>query len=154
MCWLSKNDIQYTAESRIPVYKIMIISGVLTRVLRSFYRGAIYDLHTNHINGLETPEKCVDGTTLETKYRIDIGLHSYGVSNTTCNRYDSQLMVVSKNTRETLDSYPICPTGFYISNLAKVFGYIPVGAKYYVNEHGEYVSNEIVLTDIEEYTRN
>lgn len=155
MCWISKNKpVQYTAESRIPVYKIMIVSGNFNKILRSYYRQAEYNLNTNHVNDLATPEELIDGFTLKPKYRIDIGLHSYSASNTVCLRRYSYLTVISKKTKEELDSYQIpFDTIFQMTRLAKVSGYIPVDAKYYVNEHGEYVSNEIVLTNIEEYIR-
>lgn len=164
MCWQSKNKpVQYTAESRIPVYKIMVVSGNFNNILRSYYRQAEYNLNTNHVNDLATPKELTDGFTLKPIYRIDIGLHSYSASNTVCLRRYSYLTVISKKTREELDCYqmpfdrrvlqPPFDRILQITHLAKVSGYIPVDARYYVNEHGEYVSNEIVLTDLEEYIR-
>lgn len=155
MCWISKKEpVQYIAESRIPVYKIMLVGRVTSKILRSYYRQAMYNLNTNYVSDLATPEECIDRITLKPRYCIDIGLHSYSTSNTVCLKRASHLMVVSKKTKELLDSYPIpYPTALQIiTSLAKVSGYIPVDARYYINEHGEYVSNEIVLTDIEEYT--
>ena len=131
MCWITnKKAVCQLATKNIEIFKIMIFNSSNTVV--SYYQEFKYKLN-----------KAYDTKELEVIYSHDYdygeiyeGFHSYASD---CTVRKGNVISVW-NDVNFLDSYNI------YSVIVK--GYIPVGAHYYLNERGEYVSDEIYLTEI------
>lgn len=139
MCWRTKQNIflrPIKTKGDIPIFKICRYIRNEDYIL-SFHQDFLYNL--NKVYTLETPYIDLNWTT--TTASIYEGFHSYI---TDCKLYDNlvgHLYVMGINA-ERIGCYPK-------SQVVKVFGYIPKGSTYYINENGECVSNLICLTKIE-----
>lgn len=148
MCWITsiRPHIQIATEN-IPVYKIVIKEGGFWfwSTFQSYYQNFIYKLHKIYSEKIE--EICSDEANFYSIdeanfYSIDKGIHSYHNAFTKIS--------VSKYGKIWIEGFNGGMIGYYsrsaYRNVVKVQGYIPKGSKYYLNEYGEYVSEQIVLT--------
>ena len=140
MCWTTSIRPQLKiATENIPVYKIVDKIGGFWfwSTFKSYYQNFIYKLHK--IYSEKIGEICSDD---EEFYSIDKGIHSYHNTFTKIS--------VGKHGEIWIDESNGDVIGYYFQsscrNVVKVQGYIPKGSKYYLNEYGEYVSEQIVLT--------
>ena len=133
MCWKSKLvPKRLVAKRDIPITKILA-----PNMCAYFFRGFQYDLHKQYLTELKEPRwDCV----LD-KYIINHGFHSY-----------------SKKVKMAIDEdyihvfYPSCGVALAVySSVANIVnGIIPKGSHYYLNDDGEYVSDSIIITKIQE----
>ena len=138
MCWTTSiyPHIKLATEN-IPVYKIVDKTGGFWfwSTFSSYYYGFTYKLHKTY------SEKLGAIHDLRTElYAINEGIHSYHntLTKISTSKYGDKW--VNDFNGYILDNY--CRLG----NVVKVQGYIPKGSKYYLNENGEYISEQIVLT--------
>lgn len=144
MCWKTNQNIflrPIKTKGDIPIFKICRYIHDEDCIL-SFHQDFLYKL--NKVYTLEDSDitlviPTVDWTT--TRASIYKGFHSY---TNDCRLYDNLfgLMYVLGINAERIGCYGK-------EQLAKVFGYIPKGSTYYVNENGECVSSAICLTKME-----
>lgn len=143
MCWKTNQNIflqSIKTKGNIPIFKVCRYIHDEKYVL-SFHQDFLYNL--NKVYTLEDSNvtlviPTVDWTT--TVASIHKGFHSYI---TDCKLYDNlvgHIYVMGINA-EHIGCYDK-------SHAVKVFGYIPKGSTYYINEKGECVSNSIYLTEI------
>lgn len=165
MCWTSKTPpVEQIAEVDIPIFKVCLeeeSEGVI-----SYYRYFKYELnHIYSVRKLSVVKKCrKDGHIVYTQlingdgeiitishsseiitpleYRIYQGFHSYSSKCKFENR-DIEIKVFSRN--KLVGHY-------HYSKALVVKGYIPKGAKYYENEEGEVVSEQIKI--VKKYSIN
>lgn len=143
MCWKTNKNIflqPIKTKGDIPVFKICMPTRDENCII-SFHQVFPYKL--NEVYTLENQDMTlilptVDWTT--TIASIYEGFHSYI---TDCKIYDNlvgHIYIMGINA-ERIGCYGK-------SQVVKVFGYIPKGSTYYINEKGECVSNSICLTKI------
>lgn len=134
MCWTTnKKAVCETAKEKIEIIKVCY--NMDNKTLISCYWEFEYEL--NKIYSAEEELKCLSsGNKLYNE--VHAGFHSYTPNCTIVK--DSIVAIWNDNI--FLDSYD--------TDVVVVKGYIPTGAHYYLNERGEYVSNKICLTSIEE----
>ena len=140
MCWTTfiRPHIQ-TATENIPVYKIVTKEGGFWfwSTFQSYYQNFIYKLHK--IYSEKIGKICSEEANF---YSINKGIHSYHNAFTKIS--------VGKHGEIWIGGLNGDIIGYYFQsayrNVVKVQGYIPKGSKYYLNEYGEYVSEQIVLT--------
>ena len=139
MCWTTfKTPKRLIAEEDIPIFKVCVEASRVTNstVVCSYFKRYDYDLNKVYkLDGqlsLYIRSKAID---------IHWGYHSYLEIECKFEKYPvfDQWAVMYKDSRY------ICA---YEHFAVKVSGYIPKGSEYYVNEHGECVSNSICLTKI------
>lgn len=132
MCWITYKEVKCeTAKEDIRIFKVCL-SSKSPEVLISAYREFEYIL-----NKIYSAEEELMLTTYgkDTYYgEINKGFHSYSPNCTII----KEAVISIWNNEQFLDSYD--------SNNIIVYGYIPKGAHYYINEGGEYVSDKICLT--------
>lgn len=129
MCWVTVNRedvIPHTAETDMPVYKVLRRNGKTPRM------------------GFDVPIYGEPLPKVEIKFdeynMISEGYHSYATGVELCDTFNS------------LDIKLICPEeiclnkSYYYHNCVVHKGYIPKGAKYYMNSNGEIVSETLVIT--------
>lgn len=145
MCWLSNNKPAIkVAEENIPIFKICMKMLSKEDCVQSYYWEFVYHLNREYDifeeDGVNALDYC---QLLDNRYRIDVGFHSYGINVILRVNNNGDTMFV-ETPRIVIDSY------YKTKKVIRVNGYIPKGANYVTNEQGEYVSNKIVLTDIQE----
>ena len=139
MCWTTfiYPHIQIATEN-IPVYKIVDKKKGFWfwSTFSSYYYGFTYKLHKRYSEKLGRIWDPCTGL-----YAIDEGIHSYHntLTRISTSKYGDRW--IRSFNGEILDNY--CTLA---RTIVKVQGYIPKGSKYYLNEDGEYVSEQIVLT--------
>ena len=157
MCWISKNLVEQKSDGKVEIYKVCGIDK--NNVIRSYFR-------PNFTYVLNIPNQTkVSINQHENEYYGFNGLHSYSAKLTEWKRekYTSkQDCIHIKSINSNMWLYPLytplfCKPMFYSDqkhsavrkeHIAVIKGYIPKGASYYVNSHGEIISEEIVLTEI------
>ena len=133
MCWVSKKQDIKIAEQDIPIFKIMDKTNN-PKIVSSYFRGHSYEL-----NVLEKTEiKICDGYECN-RIIVYIALHSYSDRIQTRRDEYNDVYVFNKKGFCTLP---------YGSDTIKVKGIIPKGSQYMENERGEFVSNQLILTEI------
>lgn len=143
MCWKTKQDIflqSIETKGDIPVFKICRPTRDENCTI-SFHQDFPYNL--NKVYTLKAPDMTLVSPTVNwttTIASIYEGFHSYI---TDCKLYDNLVghVYVMGINAERIGCYAK-------SQVVKVFGYIPKGSTYYINEKGECVSNSICLTEI------
>lgn len=146
MCWKSSEvpEIQ-KAPRDIPVFKVCRIKvedGV--KIITSYYMLKVYLLNKRYTKSTPLEFGFWDSFifTFRNYYYINEGFHSYDKAcyfNKNCIEY-----ILRNKNGNCLDRYNID------EHIIIVNGYIPKGASYCVNDYGEYVSDEIELTDCED----
>lgn len=134
MCWKGKY-LPKIAKKDIPIYKIMIRGGYGDFYL-SYYQKFPYTLNAKISEEIKTPFM-IDSY----KGKISKALHSYSKEYTKIESSFNGFCVRSREKELDYYSYILAP-----GMLAIVSGYIPKGATYCMNENGEYISNELILT--------
>lgn len=143
MCWKTNENIflqPIKTKGDIPVFKICRHISNRNYII-SAHQNFSYNL--NKVYTLEGPDMTLVLPTVNwttTIASIYEGFHSYI---TDCKLYDNlvgHIYVMGINA-ERIGCYDK-------SHIVKVFGYIPKGSIYYINEKGECVSNSICLTEI------
>lgn len=135
MCWYRASlMLSLTAEQDIPVFKVVNYSD---DVIKGWYYPKVYQL--GELN---------KGITILPRYSdnhamiIEEGYHSYSMDCRAVVRYRFINVIFC------LDKVHTYPREYnMIPKIVK--GYIPKGACYYLNPNGEYVSNKIVLTQLD-----
>lgn len=138
MCWTTSIRPQIKiATENIPVYKIVDKKGGFWfwSTFSSYYYGFIYKLHKRYSEKIGGIRDLRTGV-----YAIDKGIHSYHNTLTSISTSKYGDRWIRSFNGEILDNY--CRFG----NVVRVQGYIPKGSKYYLNENGECISEQIVLT--------
>lgn len=143
MCWKTRQDIflqSIETKGDIPIFKIC--APLSENYILSVHRSFLYNL--NRVYTLKDQDMILILPTVNwttTIASIYEGFHSYI---TDCKLYDNLVghVYVKGINAETIGVYGK-------SQVVKVFGYIPKGSTYYINENGECVSNSICLTKIE-----
>ena len=145
MCWKSDRQIPMkVANENIPIYKILLLCydpeyGDKER-LYSIYCGFHYELDkTYRIEGTFNLLK------IKSEYIKNTGFHSYNPEMTFPHRTISYAIEIRH--KEKLYVLDRILERWCLS----VAGYIPKGAFYYLNDKGEYVSNQICLTQVLDY---
>jgi hypothetical protein len=84
------------------------------------------------------------------KYYIQKGIHSYSVRDTFISVENTSTYFVEVMDKDlSIGVYFLHPYGTISIITVKVYGYLPEGTQYYINEFGEIVSNKIILTSYE-----
>lgn len=140
MCWITNKKLKFKiAKENIPIYKICRKENdkVLSYYKKFEYRlGRLYE------------------TTFEVAFydkmsEIDKGFHSYSLNKTYLyKRYDNIRVFKNESFIELILESNDNRIAEYSSGIV-VSGYIPKGGVYALNEYGEYVSNSIILSKIE-----
>lgn len=134
MCWISDVAELKVAKEDIKIFKVCLY----IRSLISYYNGFTYELNKVYKLGEDIVPSF---SVFHLKYEINKGFHSYSK--------DCQLSkrrwhyIITSPDNKALDC---CGK----DDLVLVRGYIPKGSHYYLNDYGEYVSDAICLTSIEE----
>ena len=156
MCWQNyTRPVQMVAEKDVPVFKIGAVSTD-GNVKSYFFRNNCYrEGQTYEENNVKV--KFIHEMPHE-KYFIDMGLHSYAVSNVRLK--PSWIRIVAGveefacvqviTNRCTKMSPDVIVNGqwYGINNVAIMLCVIPKGATYYVNSVGEVVSNKLNVVEI------
>lgn len=139
MCWSSRNrsilECKKVAQEDVPVRKIMMVSK--TGQYLSYFREFIYALNVPYSQPIEPKSDGIQRWGCKTK-----GFHSYDVNCRMSKRKgerDDIMDVFSPNNKLFLEYYSL------LHNLVIVDCIIPKGTTYYVNENGEYVSENIII---------
>lgn len=142
MCWTKRirrseaKPEPLTAESNIPIFKILFYNS-LNGTIISPYFDFKYTLNTKYVHPLPLEiGNYIDCHTMCAFWRVNEGFHSYSTKCT-----------VSKDIVVELLNGMVHRYDYHFLS-RRVNGYIPAGAQYLLNEKGEYVSTEIVLTEI------
>lgn len=141
MCWsTTEPPKRLIAEENIPIFKVCTESAIIHTV-NSYFKYYKYKLNIVHKLTDKLYTYIATDRTGVIHTCIDAGYHSYLTSKCSHIR-DSLKRITIINDKEQ----PIYCYGVFV---IKVSGYIPKGSEYYVNEHGECVSNSICLTKVE-----
>lgn len=149
MCWTSETKpLIKTAEENIPIFKMCVYYS--NYAVGAYYRKHKYELKREYVCDdafNEEPERRNYPSGM-LEYLIRKGFHSYDPN--TVNVKNGEYYAtyhVREGIKQCIGAYP----KYYLADrrLVRVNGYIPKGTRYYLNEKGEYVSEGIVLTDIQ-----
>ena len=141
MCWLSKEVIPFNiAAEDVEVYKVMFATES-DRRLMSCYRRMLYDAGKEYEVEM-TVSKLDKGILGKYHMMIEQGFHSYSLDNTIVMRNVTNLSVICKETGDCIESVKLLSL---IKRVA-VKCIIPKGSKYYKNDLGEIVSDQIIIT--------
>lgn len=135
MCWATnKKAVCEIAKEDIRIFKVCSPSAINPEVLISSYWGFTYELNKVYSAKKELEVlSCLNDICYS---EVHEGFHSYASD---CTILKNGIISIW-NSNKFLDSYN--------SDDVIVYGYIPKGANYYLNERGEYVSDKICLTEI------
>lgn len=140
MCWSTyenKNKGERTAKEDMLVYKIVKKYREFGYV--SYYMGMEYILDKEYsINNLKAIN-CPDGETI-----INEGYHSYSVQECNICINHNVIYVYSKNKNKLEEDYYEARI-LNSDRTAVVVCVIPKGSIYYKNEHGEIVSDHLII---------
>lgn len=138
MCWISGKQNIKIAEQNIPIFKIMKKTFDSNLVL-SYFLDYLYTLNVLEKNEIEIEDR--------DDYIIVVrrALHSYSdrTQATIFHIFNTKKLCVF-NKEKVLSIYEDN------DNIIKVKGIIPKGSRYMENERGEYVSDKLILQEIEE----
>lgn len=138
MCWTSQQQpVAMIATKDISVYKIMKVFG---GEIYSYYHSFRYELNSTYKGKLGNPHKCSNFWCGE-RYEIDKGYHSYSSELTEITYPEGFRQICVKDANPIIDLDTYC-TGIVVQCA------IPKGARYYLNENGEYVSNQIIIKNV------
>ena len=145
MCWTSKEIPKAKiAEKNIKTFKVMY-RGLEDEELFSYFFYKLYSI------GKITSKIILSYEKFDSSYYIHAGYHSYDINIKWKYYYNSEedaYMVKIGNVEE----YYIEPFSDIFHTLCIVECTIPKSSKYYLNEKGEYVSEQIIVDKIlEEY---
>ena len=141
MSWQSESQFQQISDGKTEVYKICGIDKN-GKLYSFFYPKFEYTLHKTYETNLDIQQH-FDG------FEGYNGFHSYSYTLTKYNIYkrDDYISISHPSSNQVFAWYMLSP--FLIGRtIAIVKGYIPNNAIYYINEKGEVISNQIVLTEI------
>ena len=144
MCWRSSKKVEpQIAQHDIPIYKILSKDN---KTFRSIYFGFKYELNKTYVY-LNSCFKSIEFVTSSKEYEKCGGFHSYDLTKTT---YSSTVIqgCVKVITIETKRKEYYLDSIYHRGNCIAVKGFIPKGSCYFVNDNGEYVSNQICLTEV------
>lgn len=137
MCWYSKKKkAARIAVEDILVYKVMYRKPNNGR-FRSLYRRMDYEpekIYWTDVNPIS-----ID-SPLYLEMKIDKGFHSYSMDKTMATKDKYHIVIYNMENNEIVDSI------FFSDNLVIAKCIIPKGSKYYMNEVGEIVSDQIIIT--------
>lgn len=137
MCWLSKKKkAARIAVEDILVYKVMYRKPNNGR-FRSLYRRMDYEpekIYWTDVNPIS-----ID-SPLYPEMMIDKGFHSYSMDKTMATKDKYHIVIYNMENNEIVDSI------FFSDNLVIAKCIIPKGSKYYKNDLGEIVSDQIIIT--------
>ena len=141
MCWETKKKeltIKVKATKNIPIFKIVYDND---ETYRSIYNGFQYKLKCKYKELLDSAYwvSCIFDDYHD-RYIISKGFHSYNKEKVKTIKNSSTIFVYS------CDGYSLDHIYGFLNEYCKVEGFIPKGAYYHENEHGECVSDSIVLT--------
>ena len=137
MCWLGKIDKRNILTEDIFCYK------VLTPGLTSVYKNFKYSLNKLYTTELLIPQRNIDYPRLLT---IEYGFHSYSTDCEFLLKYCEFSQHVKIHSKLHDDgNYCVLDS---ISPGCLVYCQIPKGAECYENQHGEIVSNKIIIKNI------
>lgn len=143
MCWTSQQQpVAMIATKDIPVYKIMkVFKGGIYNEIYSYYQSFRYELDSKYEGKLDNPHKYGYEARIPC-YEINKGYHSYSSELT-------EITYPFKDFREirVKDVRPVITLGTYCTGVV-IQCAIPKGARYYLNENGEYVSNQIIIKNV------
>ena len=148
MCWIGKFKLQ-TAIEDIPIFKIVRKPYSSTHV-KSVYTRFRYDL--NYLYKLGNYKiTAIDYVEGDEESEVDLAFHSYNPDLVSVTITGGIIFIRSTN-REDINNTPSFGRSLdyftFIQSIVKAEGFIPKGAQYCMNENGEYISNEIVLTKV------
>lgn len=123
-----------TAETNIPIFKIVLF-GSFSKKIISPYFDFRYELNTKYTNLQLLVERCFDSYFYPI-WKVSAGFHSYSAE---CKVSEDMIVSLLDGNIHRYDYHVFS---------CRANGYIPAGAQYLLNEKGEYVSTEIVLTEI------
>lgn len=137
MCWYSKKKkAARIAVEDILVYKVMYRKPNNGR-FRSLYRRMDYEpekIYWTDVNPIS-----ID-SPLYLEMKIDKGFHSYSMDKTMATKDKYHIVIYNMENNEIVDSI------FFSDNLVIAKCIIPKGSKYYKNDLGEIVSDQIIIT--------
>lgn len=137
MCWKSKEKkTPQIAGEDIFVYKVMLQNPDTGRY-KSLYYGMRYEagkVYSTCIEPINTYRP------LYPEMKIDKGFHSYSMDRTMATKDKYQIVIYNMENNEIVDSI------FFFDNLVIAKCIIPKGSKYYKNDLGEIVSDQIIIT--------
>ena len=150
MCWYSKKKkAARIAVEDILVYKVMYRKPNNGR-FRSLYRRMDYEpekIYWTDVNPISIdrtlyPEMMIykGFSPLYLEMKIDKGFHSYSMDKTMATKDKYQIVIYNMENNEIVDSI------FFSDNLVIAKCIIPKGSKYYKNDLGEIVSDQIIIT--------
>ena len=135
MCWVTNiKAVCKIAKEDIKIFKVCSPSDVNPEILISSYWGFKYEL--NKVYSTEEKLEVMVCFSDVCYSEIHKGFHSFASD---CTIIKNSVIAIW-NSNRFLDSYNW--------DDVIVYGYIPEGAHYYLNERGEYVSDKICLTEI------
>lgn len=145
MCWTGLTNYgrnEQVAKENIPTTKLVIIWPYDS--IRSYYYDFEYKLNIDY--RLNEPLKF---EVRSGKYdTITKGFHSYS-SKIKIRTYKNPLIVTAEYNTITLDQLDITTINYHIKgSIAIADCIIPKGAHYFLNHHGEYVSNTIKILNV------
>lgn len=135
MCWATNvKAVCEIAEEDIRIFKVCSSSYINPEVLISPYWGFKYEL--NKVYSTEEELEFMVCFSDNVYCEIHEGFHSYAsdctiLKHTVISIWNNNIFLDSYNTDDVI-----------------VYGYIPKGAHYYLNERREYVSDKICLTEM------
>ena len=140
MCWSTyknKNKGERTAKEDMLVYKIVKKYKEFGYV--SYYRGMVYILDKEYSISNLKAINCPDGKTI-----INEGYHSYSAQECNICINHNVISVYSKNKNKLEEDHyeASIPNS---DRTAVVVCVIPKGSIYYKNEHGEIVSDHLII---------
>ena len=137
MCWISKKQDIKIAEQDIPIFKIMKKTPS-PEIVKSIYQNFSYTLNSLTKSNIKIQAYRWKGII------VNQALHSYNAKKIKCSSNSITLKI------EIPTSYCIVELDRFAINMdiIKVKGIIPKGSKYMENIDGEFVSNQLILTEI------
>lgn len=137
MCWYSKKKkAARIAVEDILVYKVMYRKPNNGR-FRSLYRRMDYEpekIYWADVNPISIDSPLYLGM------KIDKGFHSYSMDKTMATKDKYHIVIYNMENNEIVDSI------FFSDHLVIAKCIIPKGSKYYKNDLGEIVSDQIIIT--------
>lgn len=146
MCWISYKPWQQAVATRdIECFKICELTD---NKICSLYQGFEYQLNTTYKAKLIFSKSIVVKTGKVISYEITEGIHSYS---TKC-KVEKDYSIIREGLLNIIDNFFIndCINLKLHPNAVLVKCIIPEGSIYFINECGEIVSNQIILTKIAE----
>jgi hypothetical protein len=146
MCWLSKSKpIERMADKDIVVYKIVSKGDRNGNVLNYFYNGGYITYYKgNESEKINISPIYVEYGISDNYYIIEEGYHSYSLD---CRMHlimESLLKFKEFDVFSNSEDSKLILMAYYIRESDRIGKFvIPKGSKYYLNDKGEYVSDNI-----------